>query len=114
MGPRMHVRVLEIKSAKKRCEGMGRHHQWRPEFDQHALSACLDNYSSCVDVELADACPDYTCVLHWILTMARKINAYCDAEKVSGNDAAEYWLERFLWRCDRVCKWDALPGRPSS
>lgn len=89
---------------------MGVYSPWRAAFDKHPLAAMMDNYTVCIDVELAERRPDYECVLHWILTMARAINAYCDATKIAGDDAAEYWLERFLWRCDRVCQWDFLHG----
>lgn len=101
-------RILAIKRAKKRCVSMGRHHAWRVEFNAHPLAATLDNYTACLDVELTQPKPDYLSVLMWVLTMAQKINAFCDSERVVGNDGAEYWLERFLWRCDCVLQWDSL------
>ena len=104
----MEQHILEIKMAKKRCVGMGVFHAWRVEFDMHPLAATMDNYTACIDVEMDEAKPDFLAVLVWILTMARKINALCDSEKVVGNDGSEYWLERFLWRCDCVLQWDSL------
>jgi hypothetical protein len=103
---RLPTHVMEIQSARKRCVSMGKHHAWMVDFDRHPLAATMDNYTVCIDVELCEESPDFLAVLIWILTMARKINAYCDAERVSGNAAAEYWLERFLWRSDKVCQWN--------
>jgi hypothetical protein len=108
LGLPMEKHILEIKRAKKRCVGMGSFHSWRIEFDGHPLAATMDNYTTCIDGEMKETKPDYLVVLVWILAMARKINAFCDAEKVVGNAAAEYWLERFLWRCDCVLQWDSL------
>lgn len=30
--------------------------------------------------------------------------------KVIGDSAAQYWIERFLWRCDVICQLDYLNG----
>ena len=90
--------IRELKAAKKRCISMGAYHAWEPAFDWHPLAACVDNYTTCIDAELSETISDYGCVLFWILTMARRINWFCDGNKVVGDVAAQYWLERFLWR----------------
>lgn len=100
--------IAEVKAAKKRCIAMGAFHAWAPEFDSHPLAACMDNYTTCIDVERAERAPNWEAILHWTLTMARKVNGFCDGHKVVGDVAAQYWLERFLWRCDAICQWDYL------
>lgn len=85
--------IEEIKSARKRAESMGRIHAWHPEFNQHPLAACIDNHSACIEEEQEDR----FAVLCWILNMARAVNKFCEAQRVAGSAAAEYWLERFAW-----------------
>lgn len=119
----------EINSAKKRALSMGKPHGWRPIFDEHPLAAPIDNYTIIMDGELiisptkpirppvyveTDKCKtlgdlfraanetcDYKEVLWCLWKMALAINAYCDHHKVNGDFAAEYWLERYLWRVDK-------------
>lgn len=93
----------DIKSAHRRAVSMGRHHGWSGRFNSHPLAACIDNYTVCIDVELAGRSPDYLSILVWIAAMAKRINDHCAEHQVSGDHAAEYWLERFLWRADAVC-----------
>lgn len=104
--------IAEVKAAKKRAISMGRHSGWIPEYNQHALASCMDNHTAIIDAELDgenhDVC--FLFILWELLAMARKINGYCDANKVVGDHAAQYWLERFLWRCDVICQWDYLNG----
>ena len=102
--------IAAIKAAKKRCISMGAFHAWRPVFDMHPLAACMDNHTVCIDVELSETSPDWFAILCWILNMAKRINWFCDENKVVGDVAAQYWLERFLWRCDVVCQLDYLPS----
>ena len=88
---------------------MGRPHGWVVNFDSHPIAASMDNHTACIDVELENKDePDYLSILQWILLMARKINNYCENNRVAGDNAAEYWMERFLWRSECVCKWDHL------
>lgn len=96
-------KIKEIKAAKKRCIAMGKFHGWCADFDKHPLAASLDNHTYCIDIECNEEEVDFSAILEWILNMAKSVNKYCDAFKVSGDAAAEYWLERFLWRCDVVC-----------
>ena len=98
----MNTHISEIKSALRRCLTMGAYSGWRLEFNSHPLAASIDNHTACIDVELEQRQPEYFAVLCWILNMARSINAYCDANKVVGDVAAQYWLERFLWRVNCV------------
>ena len=101
--------IAEVKSAKKRAISMGRYSGWRPEYDHHHLAACMDNYTAVLDAELGSESPVcYLVAFGCIEKMARRINAYCDGHKVVGDAAAQYWIERFLWRCDAVCQWDYL------
>lgn len=104
--------ISELKAAKKRAISMGKYSSWRPEYDRHLLAACIDNRTTVIDAEL-DGENNHVCfllILWELLAMARKINAYCDTSKVVGDAAAQYWLERFLWRCDIICQLDYLHG----
>lgn len=100
--PNEFMNIKEIQTAKKRCITMGVAQGWRPEFDLHPLAASIDNHTCVIDVELEKEKPDYLSILVWIHTMAKKVNQYCDEQMVKDNKAAEYWLERFLWRVDSV------------
>jgi hypothetical protein len=105
--------IAEVKAAKKRAISMGGYSGWRPEYDDHPLAACMDNRTAIIDAEMEDDKTDYLFVLWELHAMAKKINAYCDSHKVDGDIAAQYWLERFLWRCDVVCRWDFLHSSAS-
>lgn len=100
--------LAEVKSARKRALSMGRYSGWRREYDRHPLAACVDNYTACIDAERENKSPDWLAILGFILAIARRINGYCDDHKVADDPAAQYWLERFLWRCDSVCAMDVL------
>lgn len=102
----------EIEAAIKRCMNMGVSSPWRLDYNNHQLAACIDNHTVCIDVELKSANPDYLSILHWLLYIARAINKYCDMHKVSESQAAQYWLERFLWRCDCICIWGHIEKGP--
>ena len=99
--------LQEVKSARKRALTMGVYSGWRHEYDSHFLAACLDNYTCCVDAEMSGE-RDFFEVLIYIWFMARRINLFCDSQLVKGDAAAEYWLERFLWRVDCVCDFGRL------
>lgn len=105
----MTTPMSEIKTARKRCVSMGVHRGWRTDFDAHPLAACISNLDACIEVEMRDFNPDYLAILVWIHAMAVKINAFCDASKVDGDNAAEYWLEYFLWVADTVCDVSIAP-----
>ena len=96
--------LAELQSAKKRAISMGQFHAWRPEFNAHSLAAAMDNYTACID----GAADDYPAIMGYLLAQARRINAVCDAQRIVGDAAGEYWLERFLWRCDAVANVDRL------
>ena len=98
----------EVISARKRCVSMGRYHAWRPDFDAHPLAACLDNHTKCLDAELEEAQPDWLEMMIYICIMARRINWFCAANKISDDVAAQYWLERFLWRCNMLFDFDVM------
>jgi hypothetical protein len=105
--------ITDIQSARKRCVSMGKPHAWRPEFDLHHLAACIDNHIACIDVEM-EAAPkdrDFFAMLVWLHNMAKRINAFCDGHKIAGDTAAEYWLERFLWRADCPIQMDPQAAR---
>ena len=88
--------IAEIKSARRRAESMGKAHGWMPEFNAHPLAACIDNHTACIDAEVGDT-QDSFAVMCWLLNMARAVNRFCDAHRVAGSAASEYWLERFVW-----------------
>lgn len=100
--------VKTIKQAKRRCIDMGKATAWRLEYNQHELAPAIDNYSWLIDCEMAEANPCYITVLICIEKMAKRINRFCDNNHVAGCLAAQYWLERFLWRCDTVIDWDLI------
>lgn len=102
--------IAIIRTAKKRGLAMGVCHPWQRSFDRHPLAAAIDNYTLAIDVERAADRPDYLSMLVWIAAMAGAVNSFCAAHRVAGDAAAEYWLERFLWRCDVVAQLDMLPG----
>ena len=119
----------EINSARKRALSMGRPHGCRAIFDEHPLAAPIDNYTIIMDGELiishtnpirapayveTDKCRthgdlsrsanetcDYKEVLWCLWKMALATNAFCDHHKANDDLAAEYWLERYLWRVDK-------------
>ena len=103
--------ISEIKSAIRRCQKMGKYAGWKPEFNNHQLAASLDNHTWCIDVERQEDQPDWFAILCWTLNMARSINAYCDTTKVADDAAAQYWLERFLWRVNSVCEMQELTDK---
>jgi hypothetical protein len=86
-----------FKTAKKRAVSMGKHHSFDPEFNRHPLAPTLANYIFAIDVELEGKDRDYLYILLDWHGMASRVNAYCDEHKVSGDKAAEYWLENYLW-----------------
>ena len=100
--------VAEVKSAQKRAVSMGKHSGWLPEYNTHKLAACIDNYSVCIDIELEQPDPDFFEILCWIHCMAKAVNVYCDEYKVVGDQAAQYWLHRFLEKCNVVCDFTVL------
>jgi hypothetical protein len=100
----------EIKTARKRCVSMGVHRGWRADFAAHPLAACISNLDACIEVETRNFNRNHLAILVWIYAMAVKINEFCDASKVAGDTAAEYWLEYFLWVCDTVCEVSIAPG----
>ena len=94
--------IAEIKSAKKRSSSMGASIAYLPEYASHPLAAPISNYSLIIDAEL---CAQHICFLNvlWaIYRMAKKINEYCDNNRISGDVAAQYWLNEYLSRCDSV------------
>lgn len=79
---------------------MGKYTPWCGDFDSHPLAAGMDNWTWLLDDAQRDK--EYLEVLYYLLRKARLINDYCNNNKINGDVAAEYWLERFLWRADRV------------
>jgi hypothetical protein len=98
----MATHLAEMKAARRRAISMGAHHAWTPEFNRHPLAACIDNHTACIDAE-PNTGEDTFAILCWILTMARAVNRFCEENKVAGDAASEYWLERFAWVYGRVC-----------
>lgn len=100
--------IATIKSARRRAVAMGKPVPWRPAFDAHPLAAPVDNHLRCLEAAIEDG--DFLAALGYIDHMADHINAYADAHRCVGDDAAQYWLERFLWHCDAVAQIDKLPS----
>lgn len=94
--------IAEILRARKRSQNMGCYHPWQPAFNTHPLAACLDNHEACIEVEAEEEDQDFAAMLNWTLNMARAINRYCDENMVKADEAAQYWLEWFTWRRERV------------
>lgn len=90
---------LEMKSAIRRCQTMGKFHAFIPAFNDHPLAACIDNHNACIEAEEKDAFS----ILVWLLNMARAINRFCNAIQIKDDPASQYWLERFLW-CLSCCR----------
>lgn len=88
----MNDRFATIKAARKRCMSMGKTHVWQPCFDQHKIAAVISNYTA-----IFDGSDEPLDKLFYILHMAEAVNRYCDSNLVSGDLAAEYWLDRCLW-----------------
>ncbi len=102
--------IRQILSAKKRSISMGAFSGWKPSYNDHPLAATMDNYTWLLDTAMIRPCSsdDYTEALYCIYKMAYKINAYCDNNQIKNDLAAQYWLERFLWCCDKVAFLDKL------
>ena len=91
-----------IKQALRKARGMGKPHA----PSEHALAACVANYEDMLGVEqqkpLAER--DYVFMLYCLHQMASYIIEYTDANMVSGDTGAEYWLHRavplFYCVCD--------------
>lgn len=96
--------LAEFQSAKKRAVSMGRFHAWKPSFEAHPLAAAMDNYTACIDADAGD----FDAILGYLLVQAKRINTVCDSQRIVGDEAGEYWLERFLWRCDLVANFDSV------
>lgn len=100
---------------------MGRPHGHQRRHDAHSLAPCLSNYALVIDEEMREIGEEgpgayqrtqsYLFILCWIEAMARRINEYCDTQRVVGDDAAEYWLDRFMDYCDTVARMDMVPVR---
>jgi hypothetical protein len=107
------INIQEIQAARKRAASMGKPHAWRLEFDRHAMAACIDNHIACIDAEMENAPKnrDFIAMLVWLHNMSKRINVFCDAHKIAGDEAAEYWLERFLWRADFPIQMDPQAAR---
>jgi hypothetical protein len=101
-------------SAHKRAVLMGKHHGWQPEFNLHPLAARISNSWWLItgdDGHRIDCDVDGFYAIHVLLQTATKINSYCDQHKIAGDDAAEYWLESFLWFADAVFSINVYQGK---
>ena len=94
---------------------MGKHCAFRSEFNKHPLAACLTNYTEVIDAEREEQSPrsaqSFLNELIWIGNVAAFVNKYCDSNRVDTDQAAQYWLERFLWlHLDNIVDLDMLAG----
>jgi hypothetical protein len=98
---------IEINRARKRAVSMGQHSNWEPSYNQHPLAACIENYSTLIEIELVECHnSDWFFILFCIHEQAKEINKYCDKNKVVGDAAAQHWLDRFEKHCNVVCDVD--------
>jgi hypothetical protein len=104
----MNSHVKEVKTAIKRCKAMAINHEFETSFNSHELAACLENHTDIIYVEIKQCNPDYLFILECVYVMAKKINNYCDKNKVKSDKSAEYWLSAFLNRHNFVCNFDCL------
>lgn len=93
----------DMKRARLRAANMGRYHAFRPEFNRHKL-AVLMNFIEPVMTELEQSSRDYLYVLHDWWKTACLVNKHCDANRIEGDEAAQYWLELFLWHDSQLLK----------
>jgi hypothetical protein len=93
---------LTIKSAVKRAKTMGRAFVEMPEYLTHPLAACISNYKWIMggraDGGVGENYVDGVCIYR----MAKRINRFCDDNKISGDVAAQYWLCEFLKLYERL------------
>ena len=90
----------EIRKCLKRCQSMGKHIGWRPDFDRHPLAAAQSNYRVAFEGALEDK--DFFTAMCHLYVAASKINIFCDNNRVAEDAGAQYWLENWLWWCDGV------------
>lgn len=104
----IRIAFANIRSALKRAKSMGKHHNWIREYDEHPLAAVTQNYHYIIDKESSNNDADFLSMIVWYDHIAKHINVFCDDNKIAGNDASEYWLEKFLWIRADVADFDKL------
>ena len=94
--------LKEIFSATKRASSMGEYHKYLSSYDTHFLAGSIHNYIEIIYNEFNSPEADLVFILQCYYEMAKRINDFCDNNRVAEDIAAQYWLEYFTWF--RECK----------
>jgi hypothetical protein len=106
--------LQEVLIARKRCVSLGEYLPFKPEYTNHGLAACVDNYLWLIfegkegRVEHRFTLDNYELILELIYKCCKKINEFIDLNYIKNDSAAKYWLEVFLHNIDCICDFTKL------